>query len=174
MITEYQLTEGSVLYSTPLGNVLIGCPPEILKVILSKHVPMPDAIVIPGTLHKFNSSQACLEFPFYHFLFIQQGVARGKKFKILAKKSICEKIAEMLRVTLLGPGLEESLQVESILNLPPLLDKSKVKQIIAEANYLAPKNKNGRPLELDEMVQLIPFEIGSKEIFTLRMKRMQK
>ncbi len=85
MITQHLLTEGSALYSTPLGNILIGCPPEILKVIMNKHAPTPDSIVIPGTLHRFNSSQACLEFPFYHFLFIQQGIARGKKFKILAK-----------------------------------------------------------------------------------------
>ncbi len=152
------------MFSTPLGNILIGCPPEVLKVIMSKHVPMPDSIVIPGTLHKFNSSLACLEFPFYHFLFIQQGVTRGRKFKILAKKTICQKIMEMLRVTLLGPNLEEVLQIESKLKLPQQLDKKKIKQVVAETQYLAPKNNKGRSYQLEEMVELIPLEIGDKKI----------
>ncbi|MBU3916365.1 hypothetical protein KKA14_12595 [bacterium] len=163
MITQHLLTEGSVLYSTPLGNILIGCPPEILKVMMNKHAPMPDTIVIPGTLHKFNSSQVCLEFPFYHFLFIQQGIARGKKFKILAKKTICEKLSELLRITLLGPSLDEILKVESRLKIPKKLDKNKIKQILAETECLAPKDKNGHSYRLDEMVEFVPFEIGDKK-----------
>lgn len=160
LISEHILTEGSALYSTPLGNVLVGCPPEVLKVLMTKHIPMPDAIVVPGTLHKFNSSLACLEFPFYHFLFIQQGLARGKKFKVLAKKSICRKLFEMLRVTLLGPDLDEIMSIESKLELPQKLNKTKVKQIVAEAKFLAPKNPENRTYKLEEMVEFIPLESG--------------
>ncbi|MBU2512818.1 MBL fold metallo-hydrolase [bacterium] len=163
LISRYPLTEGSELYSTPLGNILIGCPPEILKVMLNKHVPMPDTIVIPGTLHKFNSSLACLEFPFYHFIFIQQGLARGKRFKIYAKKSICSKLKEMLRVTLVGPSYDEIINVESKLKVPSKLSKQKAKQIVAETEFLAPKDKNGKPYKLKEMVEFISLEIGDKE-----------
>ncbi len=162
LISRHALTEGSELYSTPLGNILIGCPPEILKVMLNKHVPMPDTIVIPGTLHKFNSSLACLEFPFYHFIFIQQGLARGKRFKIYAKKSICTKLKEMLRVTLIGPNYDEIINVESKLKVPSKLSKKKAKQIVAETEFLAPKKKNGKPYKMNEMVEFIPLEIGDQ------------
>ena len=164
LITEYPLMEGAFLYGTSLGNILIGAPPEILKVLLIQHRPMPETVVIPGTLHKYSSSQACLEFPFYHFLFVQQGLARGKKFKVLAKKQICEKLKNMLRITLLGPDEEEALSVEKELNLPEKTDKDRLKQIIRETNHLALKNKENKTLVLEDMVQFIPFEIGDKQI----------
>jgi hypothetical protein len=163
LISRYSITESSQLYSTPLGNILIGCPPEILKVMMTEHVPMPDSIVIPGTLHKFNSSLACLEFPFYHFLFIQQGLARGRKFKVFAKKKICKKLREMLRVTVLGPDYEEVMKVESNLGLPSKLSKKKIKQVIAETQFLAPKRADGKTYDLDEMIEFIPLEIGDKK-----------
>lgn len=164
LISRYPLTEGSQLYSTPQGNILIGCPPEILKLMMTQHVPMPDTIVIPGTLYKFNSSFACLEFPFYHFLFIQQGMARGRKFKVFAKNKICKKLREMLRVTLLGPELDEVLKIEKELAIPSKLSKTKVKQVIDEVKFLAPRDKTGVPYELDEMVEFVPLEVGDKKV----------
>ncbi len=132
--------------------------------MMTEHVPMPDSIVIPGTLYKYNSSLACLEFPFYHFLFIQQGMARGRKFKVFAKKKICKKLREMLRVTLLGPELDEIMSVESNLAIPSKLSKRKVKQIVDETKFLAPKSNTGEPYELDEMVEFVPLEVGEKQV----------
>jgi len=163
-LSEHLLTDGSALYSSSLGNILIGCPPEILKVLMTKHVPMPDTIVIPGTLHQYSSSQACLEFPFYHFLFIQQGLARGKKFKVYAKKETCHKLSEMLRVTLVGPKLEEVLKVEKKLKIPEKLDRKKTEQLLKEVEFLAPKNKNGKNYTMKEMIEFIPLEIGEKKV----------
>lgn len=164
LLSEHLLTDGSVLYSSSLGNILIGCPPEILKALMVKHVPMPDTIVIPGTLHKYSSSQACLEFPFYHFLFIQQGLARGKKFKVYAKKATCKKLSEMIRVTLIGPGIEEVMKVESKLKIPEKLDRKRVEQINKEVEFLAPKNKDGKNYKLEEMIEFIPLETGEKKV----------
>jgi len=164
LLSEHSLTDGSVLYSSSLGNILIGCPPEILKVLMVKHVPMPDTIVIPGALHEYSSSQACLEFPFYHFLFIQQGLARGKKFKVYAKKATCKKLSEMIRVTLIGPSVEEVMKVEQRLKIPEKLDRKKVEQINKEVEFLAPKNGNGKNYKLEEMIEFIPFEIGEEAI----------
>ncbi len=164
LLSEHLITDGSVLYSSSLGNILIGCPPEVLKVLMVKHVPMPDTIVIPGTLHKFNSSQACLEFPFYHFLFIQQGLARGKKFKVYAKKATCKKLSEMIRVTLIGPNVEEVMKVEESLKISEKLNRKKIEQINKEVEFLAPKNKEGNNYKLGEMIEFIPFENGEKKV----------
>ncbi len=163
LISRYPITESSQLFSTPQGNILIGCPPEILKVMMTEHVPMPDSIVIPGTLHKFNSSLACLEFPLYHFIFIQQGLARQRKFKVFAKKKICKKLKEMLRVTVLGPNYDEIMKVEANLGLASKLSKKKIKQVMAETEFLAPKKPDGKPYKLEEMIEFIPLEIGDKK-----------
>ena len=161
LVSEHKLNRGSYLYSSSLGNILIGCPPEILKVMMVKHVPMPDTIVIPGTLYNKNSSQACLEFPFYHFLFIQQGLARGNKFRVMAKKSVCKKLADLLRVTLIGPTLDEIMGAEKKLNLPNKLVKSKMAQIVKEADFLAPKNANGKNYRMNEMIQCVLLAYSS-------------
>lgn len=166
LISEHNITEGAKLYSSSLGNILVGCPPEILKALMVKHIPMPDTIVIPGTLYRHHSSQACLEFPFYHFLFIQQGLARGKKFKVYAKKSVCKTLTELARITLLGPDLKESIDAEKRLGIPKKLDKGKIKQILKEVDYLAPKNEKGKNYKLNEMIEFIPLEIGNeKEVY---------
>jgi len=164
LLTEHAVTEGAVLYSSSLGNILIGCPPEILKVLMIKHIPMPDTIVLPGTMHFGSSSQACLEFPFYHFLFIQQGLARGKKFKVMAKKAACERLANMLRVTLLGPEITESLSAEARLGIPKKLNSTKLKQIAKEVDFLSPKDKNGKNFQLEDMIEFVPFEIGEEKV----------
>lgn len=164
LISVFSPVEGSTLFSSSLGNILIGCPPEILKALLKHHLPMPDTIVIPGTLHNNASSQACLEFPFYHFLFIQQGLARGKKFKVFAEKVICEKLRNLLRVTLLGPNKNEILTIEKKINIPELTDKQTIEQIIKETDYLALKKKNGEIYAIDEMIEFIPLKIGDKKL----------
>jgi hypothetical protein len=163
LISVFSPAEGATLYSSSLGNILIGCPPEILKALLKSHLPMPDTVVIPGTMYKDASSQACLEFPFYHFLFIQQGLARGKKLKVFAEKATCIKLVDMLRVTLVGPNEEEALEVEEKINIPKATDKQKIKQIIKETKYLALKKNNGDIYTIDEMIEFIPLKIGDKE-----------
>ena len=164
LISEFSPMDGSVLFSSSLGNILVGCPPEILKVLLKKHLSMPDTIVIPGTLHKYSSSQVCLEFPFYHFLFVQQGLARGKKLKVFAKQSICRKLSEMLRVTLLGPGLDQVLKAERRLLLPQKINQKKIGQIRKEAEYLALKAENGRVLPIDKMIEFRPLEVNDEQV----------
>lgn len=163
LVSVFSPTEGATLYSSSLGNILIGCPPEILKALLIAHLPMPDTIVIPGTMYKNASSQACLEFPFYHFLFIQQGLARGKRLKVFAEKKTCTNLVDMLRVTLMGPNEKEALEAEEKFNIPDVTDKQKVKQIIDETRYLALKKSNGDIYSIDEMIEFIPLSIGDKE-----------
>lgn len=161
MITEHKLIEGAFLYTSAFGNLLVGCPPEILKVIISQNLPMPDTIVIPETLKRFHSSQANLEFPFYHFLFVQRGPERGKKFRILAKQSVCSALENLLRITLFGPHEKEIMEVEKNLGIPERLEQKKIKQILAEIEFLYLK-KDGKTIPLSNMVEFIPFEKGDE------------
>ncbi|MDX2470538.1 MAG: MBL fold metallo-hydrolase [SAR324 cluster bacterium] len=162
LISHYQLNEASHLFSGNMGNILIGCPPEVLKTLMQKHLPMPDTIVIPGTVVNQYSSLASLEFPFYHFLFIQQGLAQGKKFRVLAKAAMAKNLEAMLKMTLIGPSLEESLAVEKNLGIEEKLNKDFLAQVYKETQFLALKNKEGEILKITDLVEFVTFEVGDE------------
>ena len=105
----HRLTEGAFLFCCPQGNILFGCPPEILKRILAAHLPMPDTVVVPEKLYHHHSSQASLEFPLYHFLFVQRGLERHRRFQVVANPHQCKGLEELLRVTVVGPNVEEMI-----------------------------------------------------------------
>ncbi len=151
-----KLTEGSFLFCSPQGNVLLGCPPEILKRILAASLPMPDTVVVPEKLHHFHSSQASLEFPLYHFLFVQRGLERKRKFQVLANAKQCDGLAEMLRVTVVGPNAEEMVKA----GVPADL----AKELFQETEHLALKKPGGKAAyAIREMINFLPIDAGQRK-----------
>src|SRR5580693_8988471 len=91
----------------PAGCALLGSPPEILKALLKQKKTIPHVGLLPDISHKNGVSQMAFEFLGYWFLFIDQGYQLGKKFRVLGTKRMCEKLYDILRITLLGPGRDE-------------------------------------------------------------------
>jgi hypothetical protein len=152
-----KLTEGSFLFCSPQGNVLFGCPPEILKRILASNLPMPDTVVLPDKLHHFHSSQASLEFPLYHFLFVQRGLERRRRFQVVANGPQCDALAEMLRVTVLGPTADEMIQAGT----PEAL----ARDLAQETFYMSLKKpgSDGKvAYPVREMINFIPMNAGQQ------------
>ncbi len=152
-----KLTEGSFLFCSPQGNVLFGCPPEILKRILASNLPMPDTVVLPEKLHHYHSSQASLEFPLYHFLFVQRGLERRRRFQVVATGPQCDALAEMLRVTVVGPTAQEMTQAGT----PEAL----ARDLELETFYMALKKpgSNGKAAyPVREMINFIPLGVGQQ------------
>lgn len=149
-----RLTEGAFLFISPQGNILFGCPPEILKRILSSHLPMPDTVVVPEKMHHYQSSQSSLEFPLYHFLFVQRGLERERRFQVIAKGDQCRGLAELLRVTVVGPNEQEMLAA----GCPALL----AEELYQETTFMALKNPatGGNPYTIPEMINFLPLEAG--------------
>ena len=140
---------------SPQGNILFGCPPEILKRILAQHLPMPDTVVVPRKLAHFHSSQSSLEFPLYHFLFVQRGMERNRRFQVVASASQCDGLEKLLRVTVVGPSVEEMIKAGS----PELI----AKEIFQETNFLSLKNpKTQEQYEIREMINFFPVENGKR------------
>ncbi|MCZ6531350.1 MAG: MBL fold metallo-hydrolase [SAR324 cluster bacterium] len=151
----YKLTEGALLFCSPQGNILFGCPPEVLKHILAAHLPMPDTVVVADKLHHFHSSQASLEFPFYHFLFVQRGLERNRRFYVVGTKKQCKGLEQLLRVTVVGPTAKEMTACGT--------DAKRAKEIYQETTHLSLKNqKTGKQLEIKEMVSFLPMEDGEQ------------
>jgi CRP-like cAMP-binding protein len=91
----------------PEESALLGSPAEILKVLLKQKKKIPHVGILPDISHINGVSQMALEFLGYWFLFVDQGFQQGKKFRILGTKDMCERLYDILRVTLLGPTLAE-------------------------------------------------------------------
>lgn len=152
----HKLTEGTFLYCSAQGNILFGCPPEILKRILSLHLPMPDTVVVPEKLHHFHSSQASLEFPLYHFLFVQRGLERKRPFQVVATPRQCEGLAELLRVTVVGPTAEQMIEAGT--------PAHRAKELYRETTHMALKNPDnaGKPYTIKEMINFFPARQGER------------
>lgn len=151
----HKLTEGAVLFCSPQGNILFGCPPEILKRILAAHLPMPDTVIVAENLHHIHSSQASLEFPLYHFLFVQRGLERERRFQVVATGKQCAGLEELLRVTVVGPTEQEMVKAGT--------ERSLAKEIAQETIHLSLKHpKTGEPFQIKEMVKFLPVEQGAQ------------
>lgn len=155
-IQLHNLTEGAFLFCSPQGNILFGCPPEILKRILSSHLPMPDTVVIPEVLFHHHSSQASLEFPLYHFLFVQRGLERKRRFQVVANAKQCDGLSELLRVTVVGPTEKEMISAGT--------PNKRAAEIYQESTYMSLKNPdNGnKPFSISEMINFFPLKTGDR------------
>ncbi len=96
------LPQGCVHLSRGPFNAIFGCPSEILKRILAKQLAMPECVVLPDNFHHEGVSLVAVEFPFYHFIFMQGALGQGRKFRIIGSKKNCDRVREMLRVTQRG------------------------------------------------------------------------
>ena len=152
----HEVTEGTFLFCSPQGNILFGCPPEVLKRILSSHLPMPDTIVVPEKLHHYHSSQASLEFPLYHFLFVQRGLDRERRFQVVALPEQCKGLAELLRVTVVGPTDKEMASAGT--------PAAMAKELFGETTYMCLKNptNGGKPYRVEEMINFFPVTEGER------------
>lgn len=153
----HQLAGGASLFCSPQGNILFGCPPEILKRILASHLPMPDSVVVSENLHQFHSSQASLEFPLYHFLFVQRGIERHRRFQVVATGAQCKGLEELLRVTVVGPTAKEMEKFGT--------PKGVAKQLFQETVYLSLKNpQTANSYRIGEMINFFPLAAGEKTV----------
>ena len=116
---------------------------------------MPDTVVLPEQLHHFHSSQGSLEFPLYHFLFVQRGLERKRKFNVVGSDWQCQGIENLLRVTVVGPDEEEMIRAGT--------PKDIAAELYQETSYWALKNPDSnQPFKIGEMVNFHTLEIGER------------
>ena len=118
---------------------------------------MPDTVVVGETLNFKHSSQASLEFPLYHFLFVQRGLERKRKFQVVANAQQCKGLEQLLRVTVVGPSDEEMIDFGT--------PKEVAKAIYQETVHLALKDPaSGKPFEINQMINFIPVNQGDSTL----------
>ncbi len=143
------ITPGVKVYQTDEYSVLFGCPPEVIKHLMVRNIPFPDYIVIPDTIHFRGVLQNATEFPFYYFLFVLGHFFKGRRLSILGTQEAVRDNRELLRLSLLGPTLEE---------YAALGDSPYFAQLYAESRALSVKDAAGREVPVDDFVDFRAFE----------------
>ncbi len=132
----------------PETSALLGSPPEILKSLLKQKKKIPHVGILPDVSHINGVSQMAFEFLGYWFLFIDQGYHAGKKFRILGSRNMCERLQEILRITLLGPTRAEMKKWG--------LSKNRSETLARMSEGMALK-KNGVVLQVKDLFEFVFF-----------------
>lgn len=143
-----EIMKGCKIVLTSVGEIMFGCPSEIVKVLAKEKRNVPSIIVLPAQFYKLGVVQASLEFPLYHFLFVQGKFFQGEKMIIVGTKEQIERIRTILRLTLLGPTEKEMKRWK--------IDEEEIKYHLSVSNYLALKEKD-KIVKIDEMVDFTVF-----------------
>ena len=148
-----QLLPGCVHVQGPKTSALLGSPPEILKQILKRQLQVPRVGVLPDISQVDGVSQMAFEFLGYWFLFVERGFSQGERFRIIGTAEACERLREILRLTLLGPSREEMKRWG--------LSKARIDMLATMADGMA-LPKDGAPAPVEALFDLVIFpEDGS-------------
>ncbi|MEE9605387.1 MAG: cyclic nucleotide-binding domain-containing protein [Candidatus Scalindua sp.] len=113
-----------------IGDILFGCPPEVVKYFNSKNIPIPSYIVIPQRIFRKGKNYFDLEFVVNTILFPKQN---KKSITVACTESQEESVRTLLQVSLFGPYLKDlfsSLLFESLTRLRlGKLQKNSLKRI---------------------------------------------
>ena len=138
--TSRQIQPNCVTVSTKaVGDILIGCPPEIVKWFLGRGEAIPSVLVLPKDFLLDNTLNIEPEFPVYGSFFLQR-----KKATIIGTKEQIRRVRVVLRESFLGPkGATEG-------------DR--------ERAFLRAETKDGRPLGLEDLVRFVTFSKEGKDV----------
>jgi CRP-like cAMP-binding protein len=141
----------------PTTSALLGSPPEILKALIKQKKKIPHVGILPDISHRNGISQMAFEFLGYWFLFIDQGYQLGKKFRVLGTKKRCEKLYDILRITLLGPSRNEMKKWG--------LSKNRIEMLAKMAEGMAIKN-GSQILQIEDLFEFVhmPEEEGEVSV----------
>jgi CRP-like cAMP-binding protein/ribonuclease BN (tRNA processing enzyme) len=118
--------------TTRLGDILIGCPPEIIKWFIRRERPIPSFFVLPRDFLIDNQLNIEPEFPVYGNFFVQK-----KKATFIGTVEQLRRIRTILRESFFGP--------------------KEAKEGQEEREFLRARKPDGTSLKLEDIVNLVPF-----------------
>jgi len=135
-----QIQPNCVVVSTKaVGEILVGCPPEIIKWFIGQGRPIPSVVVLPKDFLLDNTLNIEPEFPVYGSFFLQ-----GKKAAIIGTQEQIRRVRVILRESFLGPrGAVEGAR---------------------ERAFLRAETEDGRPLGLEDLVRFLAFSKEGKDV----------
>lgn len=150
-----QVLESTYLIPLPSGTTLmVGAPPEALKLMVLWEYPSPSAVVLPpDPLFANGLNQASFEFLLFNHLFVRGGLRDGIPFVIVCDPEQAERVRLLARHTLKGPTEEEMAAWRT----PAGYRKQLLREMEIVSGPVA-------TLPLEEVVRIIPLESGGAEL----------
>lgn len=101
-----QVIDSTYLIPLPSGRTLIvGAPPEVLKVLVLWEYPAPSTVVLPpDPLFAEGLNQASFEFLLFNHLFVRGGLQAREPFTIVCDPQQLARVEKLARHTLYGPN----------------------------------------------------------------------
>ncbi|MCB1691477.1 MAG: cyclic nucleotide-binding domain-containing protein [Pseudomonadales bacterium] len=144
------LATGSRIVRDDEHIVLFGQPPEVLKGLLQNGIERFDTLVLTDVRERDGSLLNNLEFPFYFFLFVGNGLAEGRRLNLVGTRRDISQALRLLRITLLGPTRAEFDAWET----EPELKE----EWLRVAEHLALRDDGGQPIPIEGFFNACPFE----------------
>ena len=105
IVTEsLELMPGCKIVETKKGNIMFGCPSEIMKVLQREGVEFPQIIVLPEKFFDKGVIQAAPELMKHMIFKVLKPYQSGEHLKIVGKKSQIEKMRAILKLKIFGPS----------------------------------------------------------------------
>jgi hypothetical protein len=150
-----QVIDSAHLVPLPTGRaIMVGAPPEALKVLVLWEFPAPDTVILPpDPLFANGINQASFEFLLYNHLFVQGGLRDRKPFTVVCDPGQKPRAEALIRQMLRGPYEEEMARWRT-----PAAQR---RQLLVEMNAVSGLVAK---LGLEEMARVIAFTDGRAEL----------
>ena len=136
------------------NSILVGAPPEALKVTLLWEWPVPATVVLPADpLYAFGVNQASFEFLLFNHLFYAGGLRDKIPFQVVCDPSQYARAWQLARGFLRGPTDAEMAEFDT-----PSYHRQ---QLTREMDFVS------RPVSqtpVEDMVRVVPFEDGRAKL----------
>jgi len=144
--------QGSRVVRDDASTILFGQPPEVLKGLLRNNIKSFDTLVLTDVKEKDGSVLNGLEFPFYFFLFVANGLAEGRKISLVGNDADISHALRLLRITLNGPSRADLDLWQT--------DTALKEEWLAVSDSLALSDDSGKTIPIEDFFDLAPFKDG--------------
>ena len=100
----------SVLETKNHGEIVFGCPPDIVKEFIRQKKPLPSKYVFPSQTFKDGRNNFDFEFIIYSFLFTR---AKGNTVSAYCRPTQEKQFRAILNETLFGPKFSQTLEAQN-------------------------------------------------------------
>ena len=100
----------SVLKTKNYGEIVFGCPPDIIKEFIKLKKPLPSKYVFPSHTFKKGRNNFDFEFIIYSYLFTR---AKGNTISAYCRPTQEKRFRAILNETLFGPRFDQIIEAQN-------------------------------------------------------------
>lgn len=161
-----QVFPGSFYVEIGEKSLLVGCPPEIVKVLIQRQLRTPDVILLPDIGVAQGESQVAVEFPLYHHLFFNPDEKSPAPLILIGSRARVQAARELLDLSLFGPNHDQMIEWG--------LHEEDAAALARETRWFQLKDAQGKVLSLDQLVRTQAFANDEVDLDWVKVRRLDR